>query len=241
VATAADRWPSHPELQLLSAFGLTCGGAPVPLNLPSQRLLAFLALQSRPVHRDHVAATLWLDSSDERAAGSLRSALWRLRHSGLDLIETTGSLLRLGDRVDVDARRADEWARSVLDPSHGPDRGDIQGVPLLDDLLPGWYDEWVIVERERLRELLVHALECLCRRLAAGGRFAEALEAGFTAVKMEPLRESGHRCVIEVHLAEGNKADAFRHYEFYRRLLASELRMAPSVQMTALVDDLALR
>jgi DNA-binding SARP family transcriptional activator len=213
----------------------------VSVNLPAQRLLSFLALQCRPVHRDHVAATLWIDSSDERAAGSLRSALWRLRHSGLDIVDTTGGLLRLDSSVSVDAHRADEWARTLLDPAHVVEQDDIDRVPRLDDLLPGWYDEWVIVERERLRELLVHALESLCRRLAAGARYGEALEAGFAAVKMEPLRESGHRCVIEVHLAEGNKADAFRQYDFYCRMLANELHMAPSGQMTALVEDLAVR
>jgi len=76
----------------------------------------------------------------------------------------------------------------------------------LDDLelLPGWYDDWVIVGRERLRQRLLHAVETLSRELVRGGRCAQAVEAALVVVNAEPFRESAHRVLIEAHLAEGN-------------------------------------
>jgi DNA-binding SARP family transcriptional activator len=70
------------------------------------------------------------------------------------------------------------------------------------------------------------------------GRYGQALEAGHAAVRMEPLRESGHRSVIRVHLAEGNQAGALRQYHLFRRLLENELRLEPSGQMHDLMAEL---
>ncbi|HEV8154791.1 MAG TPA: hypothetical protein VGP67_04615, partial [Gaiellales bacterium] len=63
----------QPQLTLLNAFALHCDGVAVPITLPAQRVLGFLAMQDRPVPRDYVAGTLWIDSSEEHATGSLRS------------------------------------------------------------------------------------------------------------------------------------------------------------------------
>jgi DNA-binding SARP family transcriptional activator len=235
------RTHDRPQLNLLTAFQLTCGGVPVPLTLPAQRVLGFLALQNRPLPRDYVAGTLWIDSSEQHATGSLRSALWRLRRCGADLVETDGRQLRLTDTVSVDSRLAADWARRLLDPEMPLAELDISGIPDSGDLLPGWYDDWVLMERERLRELLLHALERLCGRLLEAGRHGHALEAAHAAVRMEPLRESGHRSVIMVHLAEGNQADAIRQYGLFRRLLRDELRLEPSAHMHELVHGLIAR
>ena len=229
------------QLRLLTSFELLCGGVTVPLTLPAQRVLGFLALHDRPVPRDYVAGMLWIDSSEEHATGSLRSALWRLRQSGAQLLETTGRQLGLAQTVNVDARRAAEWARRLLDPATVIGERDIAQIPRSGDLLPGWYDDWVLMERERLRELLLHALDHLSARLLEERRFGHALEAGHAAVRMEPLRESGHRAVIRVHLAEGNHADALRQYQLFRTLLSNELRLQPSGQMHELVGELIAR
>src|SRR5437867_4028183 len=69
-------------------------------------------------------------------------------------------------------------------------------VLLHEDLLPDWYDDWVALERERLRQLRVHALEQLCDRLLVAERFGEATEAALAASRTEPLRESPQRLLI---------------------------------------------
>jgi DNA-binding SARP family transcriptional activator len=99
----------------------------------------------------------------------------------------------------------------------------------------------LLLERERLRELRVRALERVCERLTAIGSFGQAIEAGLAALQAEPLRESAHRCLIGVHLAEGNQAEALRGYRLYRGLLHDQLALAPSPRMEDLVRDLVGR
>src|SRR5215207_2972089 len=119
--------------------------------------------------------------------------------------------------------------------------GDVAALTVSGDLLPDWYDEWIAVDRERLRQLRVHALEALCERWTAERRFGEALEAGLAAVQVEPLRESAHRALIGMHLAEGNVVEAVRQYETCKRLMARELGVRPSRLMVGLLDGAAPR
>src|SRR2546421_8675898 len=113
------------RLQLLDCFRLVCAGSPVALPMSAQRLIAFLALHPHPLRRVHVAGALWLDSPEERAFASLRSALWRLQGAGRDLVETHGGLLGLHPCLRVDYREAVCLARALLDrPGAGP-RSDV--------------------------------------------------------------------------------------------------------------------
>jgi len=104
--------------------------------------------------------------------------------------------------------------------------------------LPDWYDDWVLIERERHRQLGLHALEALASRLVQLERYGEAVDAALAAVAAEPFRESAYRALIAAHLAEGNASEALRQYEHFRRLLAEGLSLAPSPRMEALVAGL---
>jgi DNA-binding SARP family transcriptional activator len=119
-------------------------------------------------------------------------------------------------------------AARLADPGTASESLDSCLVHLTGDLLPGWYEDWVVIERERLRQVRLHALETLAHRFTSAHIFDKATEAAIAAVKGEPLRESANTTLIEVFLAEGNIADAMRHYRRYRRLLLSELGVAPS-------------
>jgi DNA-binding SARP family transcriptional activator len=225
--------PGRPaaRLFLLNGFDLEIDGRSVALPTAAQRLLGFLALRDRPVRRDFAAATLWTDSTEARAQANLRSALSRLRGS-VALVASTGRTVQLGDDVWVDMRDVVTTARAVL---RGDADVEIDAALLGADLLPGWYDDWVVVEQERLRQLRLHALEAHCERLRAEGRFGEAIDAGLTAVAADPLRESAHRALILVHLAEGNQCETLRQYERYRAVLADELGLEPSAELRRLV------
>ena len=94
----------------------------------------------------------------------------------------------------------------------------------------------MLLERERLHQLRLHALEALARKLAGERRFGEALEAAHSALRCEPLRESVLRVIVRIHLAEGNAVDALRHYERFADLLRRELGIEPSEQLTRLID-----
>jgi DNA-binding SARP family transcriptional activator len=228
---------SDRQLQLLDGFELRCRDEVVALPMTAQRLLVLLALHDRPMTRSHVAGTLWLDTTDEHAGASLRSALWRLRRPGHQLVEVSPNHLRLASDVTVDYREVTTRARRLL-VGNAPREPVPDAAELAGDLLPDWWEDWILLERERFRQLRLHALETLCARLAATGRFAAAVEAGLSAVACEPLRESAHRLLIQVHLAEGNRAEALRQYQEYARLLYDELGLRPADAIRALVDPL---
>lgn len=229
------------ELTLVDSFGLHHEGDLVELPRSAQRLLAFLALHNRPVLRVYAAGRLWLDANEERAFGNLRSSLWRLHQCGVQLVEATNQELRLSLEVQVDFRRGTELAHRLLSGSNNPEDLDTEWRPLAGELLPDWYDDWVLMERERYRQLGLHALETLCERLTAARQFGPALEAALAAVAGEPLRESAHRVLIKAHLAEGNVSEAIRQYRFYQRLLRDQLSLDPSPAMESLVEGLTIR
>ena len=221
------------EVQLLHGFELRCGGRRIGLPLSSQRLVAFLALHNRPLLRVYVAGCLWIDASEQRSIGNLRSALWRLRRTGHFIVEATPSHLALGPGVEVDVHRVLARSRVLLrDPTGGLEQ------ELTGDLLPDWYDGWLELERERLRQLRLHALEAVAERLLSEGRYGEAVEAGLAAIETDPLRESAHRLLVKVYLAEGNWGEALRQYRVFCSRLHDELGLRPSGQMQELVRPL---
>jgi DNA-binding SARP family transcriptional activator len=212
-------------------------GVPTPVTgLPrgAQRLIARLSLCGHP-GRGAIAGQLWPEVPESHADGSLRSALWRVQKAVPGLVEASGGSLGLADGVRVDVREFTEWAQRVLDPQTVVDGTVALDVGLRGELLPGWYDDWVLIARERLRQLKLHALEVLADKLVCVGRYGEALQAAYAAVDTEPLRESAHRAVVHVHLAEGNAAEAVRAYEMFRDMLADELGVTPSNQMDELL------
>jgi len=227
---------------LLDGFGVRLGTTDAEAGAEEfphcvQRLVAHICLSGRPP-RAAIAGQLWPDVPEDHAHGSLRSALWRLQKAAPGLVEAAAGCLVLADGVRVDIRELSDWAGRVRDPRS---RLEDIGVPdhgLVGELLPGWYDDWVLLERERLRQLRMHALEQVAGRLAAAGRYSDALQAAYAAVRAEPLRESAHRTVVRVHLAEGNAVEALRAYEQFRAMLADELAVQPSELMARLVHGI---
>jgi DNA-binding SARP family transcriptional activator len=228
------------ELQVLRAFEVRRDGDVVSLPPSAQRLVAFLAVHERPVHRDHVSGNLWLESTGRQADTSLRATLRQLGREDCPLIDANGTLVRLEPDVAVDLHEARHRARAVLGRV-GASAGDIDRLCLAGELLPGWYEDWVLVERERFRHLRLHALDALCEALTLAGRYAAAVVVGGAAVGAEPLRESAQRLLIQAHLAGGNRDEAVHQYREFRGLLASELGLAPSAQLTALVAPIPIR
>lgn len=228
-------------VRVLGGFSLFWEDSVLRVPRASQRLLAFLALQRRMVKRAAIAGTLWPEASESRASANLRSALARLQGTARKALAADKLELGLAEGIVVDVRDAQGLARRLLDPAVTPDRAELgmAAVPVLSaDLLPDWYDDWVLVERERHRQLRLHALERACERLSAAGRHAEATEAGVVAVAAEPLRESAHRALIAAHLAEGNVFEALRQYDRCSLLLRRDLDAAPSPALESLVAPL---
>jgi DNA-binding SARP family transcriptional activator len=228
------------RIGLLDGFAVTRAREPLSLPMGAQRLVAFLALHRRPALRTFVAGTLWPETSEERALANLRSTLWRIHRCEVELVSSRGQQLALAPAVGIDLVEAEALARQVLDQSSAAAL-DLTPGELAADLLPDWYDDWALIEREQFRQLRLRALDSLCSRLVAAGRYADALEAGLAAVAGEPLRESAHRAVVRVHLAEGNIGEAIRQYGLCRRLLQEQLGLEPSELMERLFDHVTAR
>jgi DNA-binding SARP family transcriptional activator len=218
------------RLNLLRHFELLAEERSIELPMSAQRVAAYLALCDHPVPRARVAATLWLDHTDERAAANLRSALWRLHRPGLFVVEARGGQLALSRGVAVDLHLATARAWRLLDGAE-----DLDDRHLTGDVLPDWYDDWLQMERERFRQLRLHALETLAERLAALGRHAQAIDAALAAVQVDPLRETAHNALITAYLAEGNRREAIHQYERYRGLLRKELDLEPLISLEELL------
>lgn len=225
--------PSTPRsaLNLLHGFRLTVDQQRVPLVAGAQRLLAILALADRPLARAYIAGALWPETSTLRANANLRTSLWRIQRAHSDLIDASPQQLTLAPAVGVDLRHAEQCAHRLLDRRAACD--DIlttaTRVELSVDLLPDWYDDdWMLMEREQFHQLRLHALEAMCERFVAAGRYGEAVDTGLAAVRAEPLRESAHQVVIKAHLGAGNRWEAIRQYEQCRLLLLKELALEPS-------------
>ena len=221
-------------VHLLAGPYITVG--PVRREVPegSKQLLAFVALRRGRVERRQAAGALWPQGGEERAAGNLRSALWRLRRAGIDVLVADKWSLVLGTDVRVDLHAVEEWATRLIDGT-GTEHDLVipRSAAEALNLLPGVYDDWALIERERIRQRVLHALEALSERMAAAGRFADAIEAAMLATSAEPLRESAHRSLIKAHIAEGNLTEARRSYLAYRALLYRELGILPSENFTA--------
>ncbi len=203
----------------------------------SKRLLVFVALRRVRVERSCAAGTLWPIGGELRAAGNLRSALWRLRRAGIDLIVADKWSLMLSDEVVVDLRVMEDWAARLIGGTATlDDLGSMRWRAEALELLPGWYDDWALMERERIRQRMLHALEALSCTLVHQGRWAEAVEAALAAVTAEPLRESAQRTLIEAHLAEGNWIEGRRAFDAYRDVLQRELGTEPSAHLAALIE-----
>jgi DNA-binding SARP family transcriptional activator len=228
------------QLLLMGRFALRRGDQELAVPASSQRLIALLALRNRRTGRYEVTRTLWPDYAADRSAAVLRTALWRVNQSGGRLITANSSGLSLETGVKVDVHNIVTFARRLAEPEAPGQAADLLPLTFADlacDLLPDWYDDWVQDERARLLPARLHILDSLARRLSASGRHADAIHAALAAIRLDPLRESAHHTLIEMHLAEGNRSEAWRQFQRCRRLLREELGVDPSESMRPLLEQ----
>ena len=226
------------RVEVLHHFRIVVHGADVEVPDSSARLVAYLALGDRPRLRPSLANTLWSDRSETDARTLLRRSLWRLNETAPGVIARIGHQLALAGHVSVDMREVVALAERLDNGQPvlgriGPDL-----VQLLQgDLLPLWSDDWLDGSREWMRQLRLRTLEALARGALDSDRPGAALTIALAAVGIDPLRESARRIVIAAHLAEGNSADALRHYDQYRDLLWDEIGLQPSRYLQSVIAD----
>lgn len=233
-------------LRVLGKFDVTVNGHSVSLGVMSQRLLTLLAIRSSQVPsghmlRGHAAGKLWPETRTSRAAANLRSAIWRLQQSCPGILEASFSDLRLAAGVSVDIAEVTSVAFGLLVPTADPSTAQLGAAVrcnLYDDIDPDiGEDDWLTAERERFRQLRIHALEALADKLIAVGSHGAAVEAALGAIRADPFRERAHHLLITAYLAEGSQLEARRQYNAYCELLRRELGLRPSAAFTALLGN----
>ena len=148
--------------------------------------------------------------------------------------------IRLAAEVTVDIQEVCKIARHLLDRSIARDATGLSkalGCNLYDDIVPDLGDEeWLVVERERYRQLHLHALESLSEELIAIGWYGAAVEAALGVTRIDPFRESARQLLVRAYLAEGNQLEARRQLKDYRNLLRRELGLEPTDRFLRLIQ-----
>jgi DNA-binding SARP family transcriptional activator len=234
-------------LTLLGGFQARLGAGP-PLTLPTkkiQALLAYLALPPGREHaRDKLAALLWGDLSQGHARHSLRQALFALRQAVAPVrpacLRIEGATIALNpDAVDIDAmsfqRLLGERTPEALAQAIELYRGD-----LLDGLTVQEppFEEWLMADRERLRELAVEALAGLLTAQRAAGAVDPALQTGLRLIALDPLQESVHRTLMRLYAQLGRRGSALHQYQLCVGVLQRELGVEPEEETKLLYQEI---
>lgn len=228
------------EVTLFDEFVVRFESQRVALRPTAQRLVAFLALRRRRHLRSYLAGTLWPDVTDSVALSRLRSTLWHVRQCGAELITHESDTVGLREDVGVDVDAVDRVLHRLRDDRATASSGDELSALVRcmgRELLPGWYEDWVVLERERIRQVRLHGLEAVASLRLSDGSHALALAAGLRAIQIEPLRESAHLTVARIHLAEGNALEALAALRRYETILREQLGVRPSRRVQSLVEE----
>lgn len=221
-------------LNLLGGFQLRVGERSVNLPRHSRRVLAYLSLDRVHGHaceRGVLSERLWPDVDGDRSRASLRTSLWRIRQASPRLVIATADHILLAPEVEVDVTRLRRHADRMLDSSEEPAPEAARMLLAAAELLPGWDEAWLVLAREQLRQTRLHALEASAAQLRRLGRHREAIEVMLAVIAEEPLRESAHAALIDVHISEGNTAEAHRQFAAFAELLWGDLRLRPTPEL----------
>jgi len=226
----------HFQLSLFQSWKLSRDSYIMHVAARQQRLITALAIHG-PRPRSYLVGLLWPESHESRALESLRVSVHLVSRQAPGLLVNGGAELWLSDLVDVDLHRVRSCLRELS--QSGVDGTAASSVNLLRqaELLPGWYDDWVLFEQSRLRQDRLHAFHIIARESLARGDFEIALEASEAALELEPLYESAVGLLIQAQRRQGNNAAALRAFEKYRARLNEDMGLSPSEGIRRLVAD----
>lgn len=205
-------------------------------------LLAYLMIDPPPRfhRRDDLLLRFWPDKDEAHARGALSQALAFLRrHLGEEVVLTRGANEVGIDRAKIscDVERFEQQVEAgTCDKALATYQGDLFAAFHLDG--DHEFDEWVSVQRARLRERAVRCAKAVVRAAERAGDGSRAVLAGRQLLLLAPLDESAAISVLTVLAAAGRPALAIAEYEAFRRRLRDELGVEPSAGLQRLVDGL---
>lgn len=228
------------KLDLLGSWRLSRGGVVVHVATRQQRLIAALALKG-PRLRSYLVGLLWPDYPDSKALESLRVSVHLISRQVPGLVVNEGRMLSLNDHVDVDLKRFRAQTRAMNQTGFSADAVSLLFELRDAQLLPGWYEDWVMFEQSRLQQDRLRTFTEIAARSLALGDCVTAGTAAEAAVEIEPLYENAVRLLIRAELQQGNPAAALRAYERYRKQLGEDMGLLPAEPVRELLDPVLKR
>ena len=226
------------QLSLLQSWQLRRDADVVHVATRQQRLITALAING-PRPRSYLVGLLWPECQESRALESLRMSVHLVSRQVPGLLINGGTVLSLSELVDVDLHRVRDQIREL---SRTGLNGNVASYlhQLRDaELLPGWYDDWVLFEQSRLRQDRLHAFQIIARESLARCDYESALEASEAALELEPLYESTVGLLIRAEREQGNNAAALRAFEKYQVKLKEDMGLAPSGAIQRIVSEIS--
>ncbi len=232
----------------------TSNDAELTLRPTAARLFAFLLLHRQMVHpREVVAETFWERSDLDRARRNLNTTLWQLRKAFRQISDQTANLIAATPEQIKLNREAELWLDVALFEEQAKkglinveNRSASAVINALDqavalyqgDLLHGFYDSWVLQERERLRLIYLRCLRRLMTLHQQQGNLDAGIDYARRLLHVEPWREDVHRTLMGLYAENGRRAKAIAQYHACRQALESELAVMPMAETEALYQRL---
>ena len=215
-----------------------------------QELLSYLLIhRDRPHSREALASLLWADTSTEKSKKYLRQALWHLHaalnsDNGNDVLVVDHDWLTLNPCSNLwtdvaDFERAFSGAEGIagrqLDTEKALALKDAVSL-YNDDLLPGYYQDWILFERERLQNMYLLMLDKLIVYLQFRGEYEVAQGHAATILRYDPARERTHRQLMHLYSLAGDRTSALRQFERCAQSLKQELGVRPERKTVELYE-----
>ena len=235
------------RLQLLGTPQISLGGVPLIFTRRrAEALLCYLAITGTVHTREALATLLAGETSDEQARKSLRNTLAALRELESEYLHITRqtAAFNRASRYWLDVETVQAALAAV-----GPDT-DLRFIRAAvdlyqDELLAGFavrdapaFDEWLLLQREQLRDLVIRALDFLIAGYTRRGDHADGIACATRLLALEPWREEAHRQLMLLLARSGQRSAALAQYETCRRILADELGVEPMDETIALYEHL---
>jgi predicted ATPase/DNA-binding SARP family transcriptional activator len=237
-------WGMPLKIYLLGQFKLQANDLPVELpSRPAQSLLAYLVLNAGVTQRrEKLASLLWPEATETNARSYLRQALWRLRKTLENGSLLWEDYLNISDISITFDKLADYW----LDADYLFKTGDVQPVEEMieaislyqGELLPGFYDEWVVLERERLQAAYHQKMNRLIECLLQNGEWDKALKWSEQWIRLGYSPEPAFRALMRAYAGLGDQGMVSATYQRCIDSLDRELGLGPSTETTRLHDKI---
>ncbi|MDP9696706.1 UNVERIFIED_ORG: DNA-binding SARP family transcriptional activator [Arthrobacter globiformis] len=227
----------HFQLELFQSWQLFRENATVHVSPRQQRLITALALFG-PRNRHYLCGLLWPDSPDARALESLRVSMHLISRQIPGLLVNGGSVLSLANSLHVDLHECLEKVRNCVHFEGTGSGDDCLSRLQRAELLPGWYEDWVILEQNRLRNFRLCMLIEHARRWLEQEETEQAAEAARSALELEPLQEGCVGLLMRAELELGNRAGAWNTFESFKARLSAELGVETSSHLAQLASGI---